>query len=111
MQGPLDDILPDGFTIDNMTERELLLVQWFLEDQQAVLDGKIEEIEQMMEDETDNIQHSYITADNEICVPNAVLRRVGYEPGDEFEHELFEGDIFLTLKKKEWDKPEWLDED
>jgi hypothetical protein len=106
---PLDDFLPEGFAVHNMTARELRLTQWFLEDQRAVLDAKIREI--LADYDANEQSPTHITPDNRLCVRSIILRRFGYEPGDTFEHAIEQGELYLTLVKKTWESPEWLDND
>jgi hypothetical protein len=106
MSNPINDILPEGFSIDSMSERELHLVEWFLEEQYDDINDRLDHIEEMLQD--NDAPQAHIIINYGFRIPTSVLQRMGYVFGDEFETEFEDGALLVKLKKQPWKDPDWI---
>lgn len=99
--------LPDGLSLDDLTERELVIIEHFMEEHSVRLSESIKRIEQALT--STNSSAAYITSELELCIPSSLLRKTGWQPEDNLELDVRNNALFISVNKKEWKTPHWLD--
>ena len=104
----IKELLPEGVRVEELDEYDLYLIQGVLETVTGRIDDLIEKVESHLGDVK---RHPFLNSKHEIVVPSAVVRSWQYVEGDELDVSVRNGALYIKPKEKEWDCPDWLNEE